>query len=286
MLQRSPGYFISLPDDDPITKTIQKWLPVSWAGWLLRWRFLLAFHTFYYWCQFFSTKARGFLIGETAKQLPSNLSVNPHFEPSYNPWEQRMCVAPGGDFFQALRSGKASVVTGHIDTVTSTGILMKNGQVVDTDIIITATGLKMQFLGKAVLKVDGSAPIKIGNKFLWRGAMLQDIPNLAFFMGYTNASWTLGCDATARMFVRLMQTMQRKGLVSVVPRIDDESKVTEKPMMNLSSGYIKSAMEENAIPKCGDVAPWMPRRSYFLDSWFAKFGDIESGLVFTSGGKP
>lgn len=286
MIQRSPGYFVSFPEEDPITTFIQKWLPKSWAGWLLRWRFLLAFHTFYYWCQLFPAKASQFLISETAKLLPSNLSVSPHFQPSYKPWEQRMCVAPGGgDFFKALRSGKAEVVTGHIDTVTESGICMENGQTVDADIIITATGLKMQYLGKAALKVDGSEAIQLGDKFLWRGSMIQDVPNLLLFMGYTNASWTLGCDAQARMFVRLLQNMQRRGDVSAVPKIADASKVKEIPLLGLSSGYIKSAMKANVVPKCGDVAPWKPRVSYFIDSWFAMFGDLSSGLEFTSGGK-
>lgn len=286
MIQRSPGYFVSMPKADPVTASIQKWLPISWAGWLLRWRFLVAFHTFYYWCQLFPTKARQFLISETAKLLPPNLSVTPHFQPTYNPWEQRMCVAPdGGDFFKALRSGKADVVTGHIETVTENGIRMENGRTVDADIIITATGLKMQFLGKAALKVDGSQAIQIGDKFLWRGSMLQDVPNFVLFMGYTNASWTLGCDAQARMFVRLLHNMQQRGEVSVVPRIADASKVKEMPLMNLSSGYIKSAMKANVIPKCGDVAPWKPRVSYFLDSWFAKYGDLSSGLEYTKSGK-
>ncbi|QDS71804.1 hypothetical protein FKW77_009526 [Venturia effusa] len=287
MVQRSPGYFVSMPEADPITGFIQKWLPVSLAGWLLRWRFLFNFHTFYYWCQLFPTKAREFLISETAKELPPNLSITPHFQPTYKPWEQRMCVAPsGGDFFKALRSGKADVVTGHIDTVTENGIRMQDGQTVEADIIITATGLKMQFLGKAALRINGSEPIQIGDKFLWRGSMLQDVPNLVFYMGYTNASWTLGCDAQARMFVRLLQNMQRRGDVSVVPKIADPSTVKEVQMMNLSSSYIQSAMKANVIPKCGDVAPWKRRVSYFLDSWFAKFGDLSTGLEYTRGGKP
>jgi cation diffusion facilitator CzcD-associated flavoprotein CzcO len=286
MLQRSPGYFVSVPETDSINTFIQKWLPTSWAGWLLRIRFLLGFHVFYYWCQLFPNKARQFLINQTAKELPSDLSVNPHFVPSYRPWEQRMCVALGGDFFRALRSGKASVATGHIDTVTENGICLKDGQTIDADIIITATGLKMQYLGGASLKIDGSEPIRIGDKFLWRGAMLQDVPNLAFYMGYTNASWTLGSDATARMFVRLLQELKRRGASSAVATIAEDSKVKEVSMMNLSSGYIKTAMENNILPQCGDVAPWKPRRSYFLDSWFIKYGDISSELVYTASSTP
>jgi len=176
MLQRSPGYLISMPQTNTLNTMIRDYLPTSLAGWLLRMKFLFAFHTFYYWCQLFPSKARQFLLNETAKQLPPGLSIDPHFSPKYLPWEQRMCVSPGGDFFEALRSGKASVMTGHIDTVTEHSIRLQNGQEVDADIIITATGLKMQFLGNAKLTIDGGEPISIGDKFLWRGALRVGTP--------------------------------------------------------------------------------------------------------------
>jgi cation diffusion facilitator CzcD-associated flavoprotein CzcO len=159
------------------------------------------------------------------------------------------------------------------------GLELESGQVLDADIIITATGLKVQMYGNATLSVDGQQ-VSIGDKFVWRGSMLQDIPNLAFIFGYTNASWTLGSDATARLFVRLLKSMKKRGVTSVVPSIADPNSVKGVEMLNLSSSYIKAAVEKKQFSKAGDVAPWKPRRTYFVDSWFASFGDIATGLVF------
>jgi cation diffusion facilitator CzcD-associated flavoprotein CzcO len=191
-----------------------------------------------------------------------------------------MCVTPNGDFFQALRSGKADIATGHIETVTQNGIRLKSGQFLGADIIITATGLKVQMCGNARLSVNGQ-DVCIGDKFIWRGSMLEDVPNLAFIMGYTNASWTLGSDATARLFVRLLKDMKNRGVTSVVAAVKDPSSVKAMDMMNLNSTYIQAAMKRKQFPKSGDVAPWKARRNYFVDSWHANFGDIANGLVFS-----
>ena len=136
----------------------------------------------------------------------------------------------------------------------------------------------MQLLGKATLTLDGGEPVNVSDKFMWRGAMLQDVPNLAYFMGYTNASWTLGADASALLFVRLLKTLRRRGEETMTPQLG--SKVDEVPIMNLSSGYIKDALDRKVLPKAGNAAPWGPRSSYFIDSWFAKFGNLSSGLAF------
>lgn len=192
-----------------------------------------------------------------------------------------MCVTPNGDFFASLRSGKASVATGHIESVTSEGIKLKSGEYIPADIIVTATGLKVQMCGSATLAVDGER-VNLGEKFLWRGSMLQDVPNLAFFMGYTNASWTLGSDATARLFVRILQQMERKGMTSTTPEVADAESSDMKPldMLNLNSTYIQAAVKAKQFPMSADVAPWKPRRNYFVDSWFASFGNVGKGLRF------
>ena len=190
-----------------------------------------------------------------------------------------MCVTPNGDFFQALRSGKADIATGHIETVTKNGIVMKSGQKLDADIIITATGLKVVLCGNATLSVDGQK-ISLGDKFLWRGSMLESVPNLAFFMGYTNASWTLGSDATARLFVRILKEMESRRQTSVTATVEDKD-MEAQSLLDLNSSYIQAAVKRKQFPKTGSQAPWKPRRNYFVDSWFASYGNITKGLVFS-----
>ena len=281
MLQRSPGYFINLPTADRVNDWLRATLPSSLAHNLIRLRILVFTYLFFYYCQFFPNHAKGILRKATEKELPPNIPVDPHFIPRYNPWEQRMCVTPNGDFFAALRSGKASIATGHIDAVTSDGIRLKSGQFIPADIVITATGLKVQMCGNASLSIDGSK-INIGDKYLWRGSMLQDVPNLAFFMGYTNASWTLGSDATARLFMRILKQMEQRGQTSVRPNIAESEASSMKPaeMLNLNSSYIQAAVKAKQFPINADTAPWKPRRNYFVDSWFASFGNISKGLRF------
>lgn len=192
-----------------------------------------------------------------------------------------MCVTPGGDFFQALRSGKANVVTGHIKTVTEDGIELESGEFVPADIIITATGLKFQMFGGAPLQIDGRT-VNLGEKFLWRACMLEDVPNMAMYMGYTNASWTLGSDVSARLIVRIINEIRKRDARSVTPVVDQEPRpLQEVPMLNLKSNYIKAAVAERILPRCATVAPWQPRKSYFLDLWFLNFGSL-SGLRFGS----
>lgn len=279
MLQRSPGYFVTLPREDPIAGHIRRILPQSWAGWLLRLKYLFAFHLFYYWCMMFPTAARKQLRRGVAKELPKDLALDPHFLPSYSPWEQRVCVTPGGYFFEALRTHKATVVTDHIKTVTKTGINLRSGQVLEADLIITATGLKFQMFGGAVIKVDGHL-VNPGKTFVWRGCMLEGVPNMAMYMGYTNASWTLGSDASARLVVRILKEIHTRGATCVTPTIDGGAEnLREVPMLGLKSNYIKAAIARGTVPKCATTGPWKPRKSYFLDSWFAQFGDSR-GLVF------
>lgn len=177
MLQRSPGYFLNLPTTDRLNDTIRAVLPARWAHSIIRMRILLFSYAFFYFCRFFPTKAKEIIRKGTQKQLPPHIPVDPHFIPRYNPWEQRMCITPNGDFFAALRSGKATVATGHIETVTSEGVRLESGEFIPADIIITATGLKIQMCGDATLSIDGKR-VNIGDKFLWRGSMLQDVPNL------------------------------------------------------------------------------------------------------------
>lgn len=282
MVQRSPSYVLSQPGTDKLGKIYHKFLPGSWAATLDRIRFLLIPYTFFYFCRYFPNAAKKILAAETKRQLPKHIPVDPHFKPSYNPWEQRLCLCPDGDFYKGLRRGNCDIVTGTIKTITEKGILMDSGETLQFDTIVTATGLKIFLAGGINFKVDGK-PIVVGEKFMWKGIMLQDLPNTAFVVGYTNASWTLGAEATAQLFVRLINDMKRNDYVAAIPRLDNPEAMPSTPFLNLNSTYIKNALQQ--MPKTGAVGQWKPRVNYFLDLKEAKWGDITSDLEFFKEGQ-
>ena len=278
MLQRSPGYILSRPSVDPtaswMTKLVPSWLVFS----LVRTKFLLLSFLFVNFCKQFPNTARKIIKKETVKRLPENIPHDPHFEPRYNPWEQRLCLDPDAKFFKALRAGKADVVTGIIKCIHGKSIEMKSGQHVAADLIITATGLKLQIGGGTQISVDGEH-VDITRKFLWRGIMIQDLPNIATVIGYANASWTLGADATAQHICRLMKHMKSNNLTSAVPRCENAESMKTVPVLDLSSTYVEKGKGD--LPKAGVTAPWKPRKAYFRDMWEAKFGSLGNGLVFS-----
>lgn len=277
MLQRSPSYILAIPAVDPFAQWASKLLPSHMAHRITRLKFLVLSFLFVKFCAFFPTAARNLIKKATVKELPKSVPHDPNFEPRYNPWEQRLCLCPDGDFFEAMRAGKASVVTDTITTVTETGIQLASGKTLDADVIVTATGLKIKIAGGAQLSVD-NVPISLHEKFLWKGVMLQDIPNMATVIGYTNASWTLGADATALLVCRLLKHMKGRGITSAVPRVHDPRNMKSVPALNLTSTYVVRGQGE--LPKTGDRAPWLPRSSYFADLWGARFGSVTQGLQF------
>ncbi|KAH7018625.1 hypothetical protein B0J12DRAFT_775394 [Macrophomina phaseolina] len=277
MLQRSPSYIVSQDLVSGLDNSVRSLLPAAAAYRLIRWRYLIMSYLFYFFCRAFPHKARSLLRGDTEKELPATISYDPHFNPRYDPWDQRLCCCPDGDFYAALRSGKASVVTDTIASVIPTGITLSSGATLDCDLIITATGLKMRLGGGIQMLVDGRE-VQLADKLLWRGALLQDVPNAAFMLGYTNASWTLGADAAAQLVTRVMRRMRAGGATSCVPRVAEGEEVRPRPFLKLNSGYVSRAQER--LPKAGDRGPWAARWSYFLDLWNAKFGDITQGLEY------
>ena len=277
MLQRSPTYVMSLPSSDPMGNFVRRFLPNWLAFKIVRWKFLILPFIFFQFCRVFPNAARAVLKRRAEADMPKNIPHDPTFKPKYNPWEQRLCVCPDGDFWKALHTGNANVVTDHIETVTEHGITTQNGTKLDADIIVTATGLKMQLAGGARVTVDGKA-IDFGEKFMWKGMMLQDLPNAAFVIGYTNASWTLGADATAQHITRMLNYMEKKGLTSATPRVAKGEKLAASPVLNLSSTYIEKA--KGQLPKAGDSGPWKPRSSYLTDRWIASHGNLTTGMHF------
>ncbi|KAF2725410.1 putative monooxygenase [Polychaeton citri CBS 116435] len=282
MLQRSPGYIVSIPGEDMFERAAKAILPVTLALRLIRFKWILIPFLMVSLCQWFPNLARKALSKETRAQLPDDIPIDPHFKPNYNPFEQRMCMCPNGDFFECLRSGKASIATGHIDTVTKDTIKLKSGQELHPDIIVTATGLRLKVIGGINVSVDGES-LDIGDKFTWKGTMLEDLPNALYAFGYVDASWTLGADATAMMACRLLKEMQKRDTWMIVPRRSEEEKRSMKqvPFLYLKSTYVNSG--KNVLPKAGDRPQWRPRSYYWKDMAMARFGDIRTGLEWIKG---
>lgn len=281
MLQRSPTYIMSI-DNSAGTSLIHKIIPKSWSFKLSRWMFMWMTALIFTLCRAFPNKARSILQGKVAEQLPKHIPMDPHFQPTYQPWDQRLCFTPNGDFFVAMREGRASIETGKIETMTDDTIVLESGRSVTADIIVTATGLKLAIGGRILISVDGK-PINLADRFAWRTALLQDVPNLAFMMGYVNASWTLGAETTGQLVCRLLKYMQSKGYSSVVPRVPTKSRIQPRLMWNLDATYVKQAA--NHMPKVGDVGPWRGRTNYFLDLCRARYASITADLEFSKGQK-
>ncbi|KAI9717237.1 MAG: hypothetical protein M1828_007258 [Chrysothrix sp. TS-e1954] len=275
MLQRSPSYVIPLPMRDPIGVLASYVLPAWMVHKLIRTKFLVVGWLFYNFCRRFPVRARKVLAQRTSQLLPDNISQDPHFKPSYDPWDQRMCVCPDGDFFTALKGGKCDVETGTIKTITEDGIEMDSGKHLHADVVVTATGLNMQFAGATRFFVDGEE-IQAPEKFLWKGVMLQDLPNCSILLGYPNASWTLGADAATQLTCKLLKNMKANGTTSAVPRVNPEDDIKVRPVLALNSTYVTRA--KHKMPNAGDKGPWQIRKSYFSDMWNVRFGDLLTGI--------
>jgi len=279
MIQRSPGYIMPMPREDRFANLVRRIFPGWIAHRLVRWKFMLLSFLLFHWCRAYPQAARRLIAKVAVKELPASIPLSPHFTPAYNPWEQRLCACPDGDFFKALRDGKAAVVTGHIKTVTPNAVVMEDGTEVEADILVTATGLKMQMFGGIALSVDGQPLGDLAKKVVWRGQMLQDLPNLCMVFGYTNASWTLGAETSAQFVCRLLKFMRRRGFSSAVPTVPEKDlSMKRSPMMNLNSTYILKARD--SLPSAGNKAPWLPKVNYFRDLFNALWAPLD-GLVFT-----
>ncbi|KAB5550755.1 hypothetical protein GE09DRAFT_1123623 [Coniochaeta sp. 2T2.1] len=237
------------------------------------WRTLLLFH----FCRTFPRWARSHLLKGVAEQLPPNVHFSPHFEPTYRPWDERPCFTPNADFFESMRRGKAGVVTGQIRSVTEDGIILESGERLTADIIVTATGIKLSLGGNIKFSIDGS-PVDLADRYAWNAALLQNIPNMAFVIGYVNASWTLGAEVTAHRICRLLKHMQRKGYTVAIPKLPADLRVEPRMLWNLDATYAKEAAR--SMPMCGDKGPWKGRSNYFRDLWLAQHGDISKHVEF------
>jgi cation diffusion facilitator CzcD-associated flavoprotein CzcO len=272
MLQRSPGYIISM-NNTTGGSWLHRMLPSLWSfkltRWLCIWTTLITFH----WCRTFPRNSRTKLQQAVATQLPAHVPIDPHFQPLYAPWDQRVCFSPDGDFFQAIREGKANVVTDRVVNMERDYIILASGHRIRADIIVTATGLNLRIGSSIKFSVDGET-IDIASKTAWRSAMLSDVPNLAFVVGYVNASWTLGADVTAQLICRLLQHLEESGKQSARPLIPKH--LRPRLLWDLDATYIKEA--QSNMPACGDSGPWRGRTNYFYDLWRANVANISEGL--------
>ena len=198
-----------------------------------------------------------------------------HFTPHYNPWDQRLCLVPDADLFRAIREGRVSVVTDHIETFTEDGLLLKSGEHLDADIIVTATGLVLRLFSGMQLVVDGT-PVDLPKTLVYKGMMFSDVPNFAFAVGYTNASWTLKCDLAAGYVCRLLNHMDHHGYTICTPRVNDPD-IGEEPVIDFNSGYVLRSL--HTLPRQGLKTPWRLHQNYVKDLSMMRYGRVEDGAM-------
>lgn len=274
MLQRSPTYVLSLPRRDTFYQRANRLLSARAAYRLTRWKNLLLSMLLYGLSRAFPRFVRRLLRKGAAKQLPEGYEVDRHFNPRYDPWDQRLCFVPGGDLYAAIRKGKADVVTDTIERFTKEGVCLQSGEELAADIIVLATGLKVRLLGGAELRVNGK-PVITSESMIYRGMLVSDVPNLALAFGYTNASWTLKTDLTANYVCRLLNYMQRKGYRVVMPKREPAAET--RPFLDFDAGYIQRATD--VLPKQGRRRPWRVYQNYFLDMLATRFGRVADGVL-------
>jgi cation diffusion facilitator CzcD-associated flavoprotein CzcO len=283
MVQRTPSYVLSLGARDPLADLVRRRLPARWSGPLLRWLKALTSQAVYTLSQRRPALVKRLLRRQLERRLPPGYDIDTHFTPTYDPWDQRLCLSPDGELFDAIRAGTLEVVTDHIETFTEDGLRLASGAEVDADIIVTATGLELLFLGGIRLSVDGAA-VDPATRLTYKGMMLQDVPNLAFAIGYTNASWTLRCDLICDYVARLLNRMRQVGMRQCTPTEVAGTRAVG-PLLGLRSGYVLRAADR--LPRQGSAFPWQVHQSYLRDYRAMKLGSLDDpALVLSHPARP
>lgn len=270
MLQRTPTYVVSLPSEDKIANKIKQYLPEKLAHSVVRRKVITQQRLFWLYCQKFPNHSRKYLRKLTERQLPAGVDVDVHFNPPYNPWDQRLCVVPSGDFFKALRAGKASIATDHIAGFEGKEIILKSGQRLEADILITATGLNIQLMGGMEITID-EQPVKINEKVIFKGMMVDGVPNFSFSVGYTNSSWTLKVGLLCEHVTRLFKHMDKKGCNVCTPQ-RPTGEFETRPMLDFGAGYVQRAL--SMMPRQGTDKPWSMSMNYFDDERMLRKGPV------------
>jgi cation diffusion facilitator CzcD-associated flavoprotein CzcO len=282
MLQRSPSYVLPVASHDRINHALRRLVGERRAYELTRRKNLARAKAIYDLCRRYPAQARRFIRWANAKALEgSDVDVDVHFKPAYDPWDQRLCAVPEGDLFEALKAGTASVVTDRIKTFTENGILLESGQELEADIIITATGLNVQAMGGMEIVVDGQE-IVLGETVAFKGMMLSGVPNFVFAIGYTNMAWTLKVDLVCQHFCRMLAHADAIGGQVVVPALP-EQEMALVPLLDFEAGYVKRAID--TLPKQGTSSPWHLAMNYKKDARYLRDGEVAGdGLRFLPAG--
>ena len=279
MVQRSPTYVVSMPKSDAIANFLRRVLPDRVAYSVTRWKNVLLQAGFYRLARRRPQLVRRLLRRGNERRLPPGYEVDVHFNPRYDPWDQRVCLAPDADLFRAIGDGSASIVTDEIETFTEGGLRLRSGREVEADVIVAATGLDLIPFGGIELSVDGERVV-LPETLGYKGMMLRGVPNFIYAIGYTNASWTLKVDITCEYACRLLAYMREHGHRQAVPLIVDPS-VEEQPFLDFSSGYVQRAL--HLFPKQGSKPPWSLPMNYAFDVRRVRHGAIDDGaMVFSS----
>ncbi|MBV9921518.1 MAG: NAD(P)/FAD-dependent oxidoreductase, partial [Pseudonocardia sp.] len=277
MLQRSPTWMIALPGTDPLSNALRRLLPPRLGNAAARWKNILFTQAFFQICLHAPRLGKRMLRAGLARVLPDPTTLRTDFAPRYDPWDQRLCVVPDGDLFRAMRDGAAEVVTDRITTVTPTGVMTASGRELRADVLVTATGLQLVAWGGIAVTVDGAA-VDPGETVAYRGCLVSEVPNLAFCVGYVNASWTLRADLVARYVTRLLAYMDVHGYAVATPRLPRGMRT--RPLLDLSSGYIRRSL--SALPRQGVRSPWSLRQNYLRDRYEMDRGDVAEDMEFTA----
>src|SRR5260221_576879 len=279
MVQRSPSYIASMPSRDPVAGALQRALPRRYSGPAIKWFKALTTQGFFRLSRSRPELVKKMLRRMLERQLPAGYDIDTHFTPRYNPWDQRFCLAPDGDFFQAIGNGTASLVTDHVDTFTEKGVRLRSGTELEADIIVTATGIELLFLGGIEVSIDGQA-VDLASRLTYKGMMLEGVPNLAVAVGYTNASWTLKCDLTCGYVCRLVNHLRATGMRQATP-LNRTPSASTRPLLDLTSGYIQRSAHR--FPKQGSRFPWQIHQSYLRDYRSLKMSGVEDdAMVFSN----
>jgi cation diffusion facilitator CzcD-associated flavoprotein CzcO len=276
MLQRSPTYIVARPSEDRIANWLRRRLPSKTAYMITRWKNVLLQQYFFRIARKRPALAKRRILQLIRNELP-DYDVDTHFTPTYNPWDQRVCLIPDADLFASIREGKASVVTDTIDHLDRTGLVLSSGARLDADLVVTATGLELQLMSGIPFSVDG-VPVDWARHTTYKGMMMSDVPNMAISFGYTNASWTLKADLTSTYVTRLLNAMRKRGMRQVTPRIGGP--VEPMPFLDFTSGYVQRAMA--LFPRQGTRTPWRLNQSYSRDLMALKYGSLDTEMEFSN----
>jgi monooxygenase len=275
MLQRSPSYVVSLPPQDAIAGALRRVLPARLAYSIVRWKNVLLTMASFQLSRRRPELMKNLIRRGVEHRLPAGYDVDTHFKPTYDPWDQRLCLVPDGDLFEAVAAGRATVVTDQIERFTERGILLRSGRELEAEVIVTATGLNMLALGGTQLVVDGR-DVHLPETLGYKGMMLSGVPNFAMAIGYTNASWTLKCDLTCEYVCRVLNHMDERGYAHCKP-VNNDPSIEGQPFIDFSSGYVRRSIDQ--FPKQGPRAPWRLYQNYALDIIALRVRPLEDGVL-------